>query len=154
CGAARSSRPASRSEPYERAQAVHARSAKHGCLRHACLRDDARDPAAVAAHGDDERPPRRRHCGRLAGGNGQHPVSSAQPRIAALSLRDRSQALMIDANGALAGMHPAYFAMVMATGIVSIACHLTGMPAIAPPLVWLNIAFYIALWMLTAVRIT
>ena len=60
---------------------------------------------------------------------------------------------MTDAGGALATMHPAYFAMVMATGIVSIACHLAGLPAIAPPLVWLNIAFYIGLWILTAARI-
>jgi tellurite resistance protein TehA-like permease len=60
---------------------------------------------------------------------------------------------MIDASGVLATMHPAYFAMVMATGIVSIACHLAGPAAIAAPLVWLNLAFYIALWILTAVRI-
>jgi tellurite resistance protein TehA-like permease len=60
---------------------------------------------------------------------------------------------MIDASGALATMHPAYFAMVMATGIVSIACHLAGLPALAPLLVWLNIMFYIALWILTAVRV-
>ena len=60
---------------------------------------------------------------------------------------------MTDANSAIATMHPAYFAMVMATGIVSIACHLAGLPSIAPPLVWLNIAFYITLWILTAVRI-
>ena len=60
---------------------------------------------------------------------------------------------MIDANGALATMHPAYFALVMATGIVSIACHLVGPRAIAAPLVWLNIAFYVALWMLTGLRI-
>ena len=53
----------------------------------------------------------------------------------------------------LATMHPAYFAMVMATGIVSIACQLLGLQAIAAPLVWLNIAFYVGLWMLTALRI-
>ena len=29
-------------------------------------------------------------------------------------------------NGALATLHPAYFALVMATGIVSIACALLG----------------------------
>ena len=31
----------------------------------------------------------------------------------------------------LAAMHPAYFALVMATGIVSIAAHLTAMRRIA-----------------------
>src|SRR4051812_12027753 len=60
---------------------------------------------------------------------------------------------MIDASGTVAAMHPASFAMVMATGIVSIACHLAGLPALALPLVWLNITFYIGLWVLTAVRI-
>ena len=42
----------------------------------------------------------------------------------------------------LAGLHPSYFAMVMATGIVSIAAHLLGMPAIAGALFWLNLALY------------
>ena len=50
-------------------------------------------------------------------------------------------------------MHPAYFALVMATGIVSIAAHLTAMPRIALVLFVLNIAFYAGLWALTAARI-
>jgi len=50
-------------------------------------------------------------------------------------------------------MHPAYFALVMATGIVSIAAHLTSMPSIALALFILNIAFYAGLWALTAARI-
>src|SRR5262245_4524062 len=54
---------------------------------------------------------------------------------------------------ALATMHPANFALVMATGIVSIACQLLGLGAIASPLLWLNIAFYIALWVLTGLRV-
>ena len=50
-------------------------------------------------------------------------------------------------------MHPAYFALVMATGIVSIAAHLTAMRRIAVALFALNIAFYLVLWVLTAARI-
>lgn len=50
-------------------------------------------------------------------------------------------------------MHPAYFALVMATGIVSIAAHLTALPRIAFVLFVLNIAFYAGLWALTATRI-
>ena len=50
-------------------------------------------------------------------------------------------------------LHPACFAMVMATGIVSVAAQLRGYPAIARPLLWLNIGFYAALWCLTAWRI-
>lgn len=50
------------------------------------------------------------------------------------------------------GLAPAYFAMVMATGIVSIACHLMNLRAIALPLLWLNVLFYVGLWTLTLVR--
>ena len=59
--------------------------------------------------------------------------------------------VVASANG-LAGMHPAYFAMVMATGIVSIACQLLSLPLIARVLFGLNIVFYAALWVLTALR--
>jgi tellurite resistance protein TehA-like permease len=50
-------------------------------------------------------------------------------------------------------LHPAYFAMVMATGIVSIAAHLTGMPRIAAALCWLNLIAFAVLWLLTLDRI-
>jgi tellurite resistance protein TehA-like permease len=53
----------------------------------------------------------------------------------------------------LAGMHPAYFALVMATGIVSIACHLVGPRALAGALLVANLAFYAALWALTVARV-
>ncbi len=53
----------------------------------------------------------------------------------------------------LAGMHPAYFALVMATGIVSIACQLLGLDALAKLLFALNALFYLALWALTVSRI-
>ena len=50
---------------------------------------------------------------------------------------------------ALATLHPAYFALAMATGIVSIAAHLLGLAPIARGLYWLNIGFYAALSVLT-----
>lgn len=59
----------------------------------------------------------------------------------------------------LAGMHPAYFGMVMATGIVSIASHLLAsewgsvLEWIAMLLFYLNIAAYVVLWVLTLQRI-
>ena len=55
-------------------------------------------------------------------------------------------------NGAIASLHPAYFALVMATGIVSIACDLLGMRAIAMVMLWLNIVFYAALWLVAPPR--
>ncbi len=50
-------------------------------------------------------------------------------------------------------MHPAYFALVMATGIVSIAAHQTGSRMVAFALFGLNILFYACLWGLTIVRL-
>jgi tellurite resistance protein TehA-like permease len=52
----------------------------------------------------------------------------------------------------LRDMHLAYFAMVMATGIVSIASHLLEFRLIARVMFFLNIAFYVALWALTIAR--
>jgi tellurite resistance protein TehA-like permease len=57
-----------------------------------------------------------------------------------------------DSSGDLAGMHPAYFAMVMATGIVSVASQLMGLTAVAKVLLVLNILFYVVLWALTLIR--
>lgn len=51
------------------------------------------------------------------------------------------------------GLSPAYFAMVMATGIVSLAAHVLGLPRLAEALFRLNIAAYGALWLLTALRL-
>jgi len=53
----------------------------------------------------------------------------------------------------LAGMHPAYFALVMATGVVSLACELSGLRAPAVALFALNLAFYPVLWILTIARV-
>ncbi|WP_394831548.1 tellurite resistance/C4-dicarboxylate transporter family protein [Pendulispora rubella] len=54
---------------------------------------------------------------------------------------------------ALAQMHPAYFALVMATGIVSIAAHLLGLRIVAAALYPLNVIFYVTLWALTIARV-
>lgn len=56
------------------------------------------------------------------------------------------------ANG-LANLHPAYFAMVMATGMVSISSHLLGYPIVARSLFGANVLFYVVLWLLYLVRI-
>jgi tellurite resistance protein TehA-like permease len=53
----------------------------------------------------------------------------------------------------LAGMHPAYFALVMATGVVSLDCELLGMHPIAVALLVANLAFFPALWILLVVRV-
>jgi tellurite resistance protein TehA-like permease len=52
----------------------------------------------------------------------------------------------------LSDLSPAYFGMVMATGIVSLAAHLLGMPGIARALFQLNIVVYVVLWFLMVLR--
>ena len=54
---------------------------------------------------------------------------------------------------AVKNLHPAYFAMVMATGIVAIASQLTGLRTLAVGLSWLNIGVFIVLWTLTLARV-
>jgi tellurite resistance protein TehA-like permease len=51
------------------------------------------------------------------------------------------------------GLHPAYFAMVMATGIMAISCQLLGMPWLALGLAWLNVVVFLVLWLMTLARI-
>ena len=50
-------------------------------------------------------------------------------------------------------LHPAYFAMVMATGIVAISAHFHDMPVVAGILFWLNALFLAGLLMATGVRL-
>ncbi|MEO6486594.1 MAG: tellurite resistance/C4-dicarboxylate transporter family protein [Thermoanaerobaculia bacterium] len=50
-------------------------------------------------------------------------------------------------------LHPAYFALVMATGIVSIAAQLMGIPFFPRALLVINVVAYTLLWGLTIVRI-
>jgi tellurite resistance protein TehA-like permease len=50
-------------------------------------------------------------------------------------------------------LSPAYFALVMATGIVSIASDRAGFRTIAAVLLWLNAGQYLLLWILTAWRL-
>ncbi|MBI4297530.1 MAG: tellurite resistance/C4-dicarboxylate transporter family protein [Chloroflexi bacterium] len=54
-------------------------------------------------------------------------------------------------NGAK-GLPPAYFAMVMATGIISIAANLFGMRPVAIALFGIGLVAYVILWLLTLLR--
>src|SRR6476660_4214114 len=51
-------------------------------------------------------------------------------------------------------LFPGYFAVVMATGIISIGSKLLGLPWIAMPLLWLNVAAYALLSVLLLARLT
>jgi tellurite resistance protein TehA-like permease len=50
-------------------------------------------------------------------------------------------------------LYPGYFALVMATGIVSIASHLLGMDWIAWGLLWINLIAYLILWAMLLTRL-
>lgn len=52
----------------------------------------------------------------------------------------------------LAAFFPGYFALVMATGIVSLAAYRHRMPVVAHGLFWLNCLAYLVLWALTVAR--
>ena len=54
---------------------------------------------------------------------------------------------------AIRTLHPAYFALVMATGIVSIAAKLMGMTMVANVLLVINVIAFVALWLLTIIRV-
>ena len=47
---------------------------------------------------------------------------------------------------------PGYFALVMATGIVSLAMHFEDFPLLPGVLLWLNVIFYVVLWGITVLR--
>lgn len=55
--------------------------------------------------------------------------------------------------GLVADLSPAYFAMVMATGIVSLSGHMLGIMSLSVVLLWLNVAAYGTIWVLTLLRI-
>lgn len=54
---------------------------------------------------------------------------------------------------ALAKLSPAYFGMVMATGIVSLAANMRGFPVVAHSLFFLNTFLYVLLWGLYCARL-
>lgn len=53
----------------------------------------------------------------------------------------------------VADLFPGYFALVMATGIVSVAAQVEGMPGIARGLLAVNLAAFVVLWLLLFARI-
>ena len=63
------------------------------------------------------------------------------------------KAITVGLQTAAAELSPGCFAMVMATGIVSLACQLMGLKPTATILFRLNIAFYAILWLLLLSRV-
>lgn len=70
------------------------------------------------------------------------------PEVSSASPRSRRTVLL----AGLADLSPAYFAMIMATGIVSLAAHLHGLRMIANLLFHLNVVAWAMLWLLNLLR--
>ena len=70
-----------------------------------------------------------------------------------MMLRDGSLRFMNWLTEGVRGLSPAYFALVMATGIVSIAADRAEFHTIAAVLLWLNAGQYLVLWTLTVWRL-
>ncbi|MBL9088556.1 MAG: tellurite resistance/C4-dicarboxylate transporter family protein [Planctomycetia bacterium] len=68
------------------------------------------------------------------------------------ALRDGTGLRSSAVSQRLRAMHPAYFAMSMSTGIVSIACHLLGLRDLSSLLFAINVVAYGALWVATIAR--
>ncbi len=60
---------------------------------------------------------------------------------------------MTSAADGIRTLHPAYFALVMATGIVSIAAQLLRIPLVPQLLLAINVVAFAILWLLTLIRI-
>jgi tellurite resistance protein TehA-like permease len=101
-----------------------------------------------------------------ASGSGSAPDSSAEPgigsdgtsqmhvleQVASTATTARPPLLAV-VREQVRTLDPAYFAMVMATGIVAIAAHLTGMSLLGRLLAWLNAVAFIVLAVMTLARV-
>lgn len=83
---------------------------------------------------------------------------TAAPLLASVALPPDAGAPSAGASaqgfwGAVERLHPAYFALVMATGIISVAAQLLGARAVALALLAVNVVSYAVLWGLTLGRV-
>jgi tellurite resistance protein TehA-like permease len=70
-----------------------------------------------------------------------------------MTTNGHSQHTIIASQSALATLFPGYFALVMATGIISLAAYFLGLTHIAQVLFWVNMTAYVVLWVLTLLRL-
>ena len=70
------------------------------------------------------------------------------------NVKKRPSVLRYSVLAAAEHLFPGYFALVMATGVVSIASHLLGFTLFAQILVAINWVAYVALWVLTLLRLS
>jgi tellurite resistance protein TehA-like permease len=79
--------------------------------------------------------------------------ASSESRFVKTESRPESSSCTSPFAEGIRTLQPAYFALVMATGIVAIAAQTQGMAMVAKALTWLNVLAFIVLWVLTLGRI-
>jgi tellurite resistance protein TehA-like permease len=79
--------------------------------------------------------------------------ASSESRFVKTESRPESNSCTSPFAEGIRTLQPAYFALVMATGIVAIAAQTQGMAMVAKALTWLNALAFIVLWVLTLGRI-
>jgi tellurite resistance protein TehA-like permease len=95
-----------------------------------------------------------RSDGARSGAHAAQPGPSAAPGAAAVATPARPAARLVGALAETArDLPPGAFALVMATGIVSIAAHLLDLDLVAWPLLGLNVVAYVGLWLVLLVRL-
>ena len=94
------------------------------------------------------------HDVRMAHSAGMDMGAHRKPLVAAdaASSAPRRKAARSPFDRMLMSLHPAYFAMVMATGILAVACRLLGFEPLPRILFALNVPVYAVLWLLTVAR--
>ena len=95
--------------------------------------------------------PGRRRYGHSPGGARERRLPRLEPRPAPLPVS--AGAPLNVRMESIRTLHPAYFALVMATGIVSIGAQLMGLRPLALALLVVNVAAFASLWILTAIRV-
>src|SRR4051812_4094890 len=93
----------------------------------------------------------------MAGRGSEPPLFSTEWRFVSVRAPARSVELMertppIRRASAIEGFFPGYFALVMATGIVSLASLFLEIPYVPHALFFLNLVFYAVLWIITLAR--
>jgi tellurite resistance protein TehA-like permease len=82
-----------------------------------------------------------------------HSLRASMPGLSPAIVERKMQQRTPHLLAGLADMSPAYFAMVMATGIVSLAARMQGLLPVAKALFWFNVAAWLVLWLLSLLRL-
>ncbi|MCF8470371.1 MAG: tellurite resistance/C4-dicarboxylate transporter family protein [Parvibaculum sp.] len=82
------------------------------------------------------------------------PILEVDKMTTPANIKKQPSVLRYSILAAAEHLFPGYFALVMATGVVSIACHLLGFTLFAQVLVGINWVAYAVLWVLTLLRLS